>query len=509
MKQKLRKITTFLLCAVIILLMFSGCKKEATEYNDISDLNGKRIIVVTGTIHDEVIASRDDLKDAEVLYANTAASAVVRLLAGKADGMVVDYLSGKSFAKQYRELKILENPLDSSEYGFGFKKNDPLISEYNRVLAEMKADGRLDALIEKWTNEDKTPALTKTTANATKVVRVLGNAESAPFCYRDNSGNVAGLDIDILTVISNELGYKLETDTADFDTLIPAVMTGKADIITSDITITEDRAQLIDFSDSYYEDNAVMLVKREGSSSFFNSLILRLKTSVNVALISNGRWLSLLKGLGITVVIALITLLLGSILGFAGFLGHYTENKIALAVLDTIDKIYQLLPSSTWIFICYYLIVPGSQSFWAALIALTVDFAHNLYDLFCLFIDRIPTGQVEAAITMGYGKYRALFKLFLKQSMHDILDETERAVILHIDTTSLVGLIAVQDIQAVADTIALETGEALIPMIITAVAYMLFAALLGYIVKLIRVKFFPGKQDTDEMRRRAERRLNK
>ncbi len=509
MKHKLRKITTLLLCAVIVLLMLTGCKKDATEYKEISDLNGKKIIVVAGTIHDEIITSCDDLKDAEILYANTAASAMVRLLAGKADGMVVDYLSGKSFAKQYKELEILDKPLNASDYGFGFKKGSPLLNEYNKVLAEMKKDGRLEAIIEKWTEGDKAPDLTKANENAAGIVRILGNADSAPFCYLDSAGKVSGLDIDILTVISNELGYGLQIDTADFDTLIPAVMTGKADIITSDITITEDRAQLIDFSDSYYEDNAVMLVKRAGSSSFFNGLILRLKTSVNAALISNGRWLSLLKGLGITVIISLITMVLGSLLGFAGFLGHYTENKAILTVLGAVDKIYQLLPSSTWIFICYYLIVPGSQSFFAASIALTVDFAHNLYDLLCLFIDRIPTGQVEAAITMGYGKYRALFKLFLKQSMHDILDETERAVILHINTTSLVGLIAVQDIQAVADSIALETGEALIPMIITAVAYMLYAALLGYIVKLIRVKFFPGKTDTDQMRRRAERRLNK
>ncbi|CAM3880620.1 ABC transporter substrate-binding protein/permease [Cohnella lubricantis] len=66
------------------------------------------------------------------------------------------------------------------------------------------------------------------------------------------SGEIVGLDIDIAKYISDKLGYKLEISPSDFDGLIAALQTRRVDFVMSGMSVTEERKQSVDFSDSYY-----------------------------------------------------------------------------------------------------------------------------------------------------------------------------------------------------------------------------------------------------------------
>lgn len=89
------------------------------------------------------------------------------------------------------------------------------------------------------------------------------NAEFPPYEFYEG-GEVVGIDAEIAGLIAEKLGKELIIEDMAFDTLIPAVKTGKIDIAMAGMTVTEERLQNVDFSDSYATGIQVVIVP-EGS----------------------------------------------------------------------------------------------------------------------------------------------------------------------------------------------------------------------------------------------------
>lgn len=86
------------------------------------------------------------------------------------------------------------------------------------------------------------------------------NAEFPPYEYHD-ANNIVGIDADIAAAIAQKLGLKLQITDMDFDSIIAAVQSGKADIALAGMTVTDERKQNVDFSDSYATGIQVVIVK--------------------------------------------------------------------------------------------------------------------------------------------------------------------------------------------------------------------------------------------------------
>ncbi|ADL05624.1 basic amino acid ABC transporter substrate-binding protein [Lacrimispora saccharolytica] len=97
---------------------------------------------------------------------------------------------------------------------------------------------------------------------AGKLVMVT-NAEFPPYEYHDNN-QIVGIDADIAKAIADKMGVELEIQDMAFDSLIPAVQSGKADFAAAGMTVNEDRKKNVDFTDTYAEAAQVIIVK-EGS----------------------------------------------------------------------------------------------------------------------------------------------------------------------------------------------------------------------------------------------------
>ena len=79
-----------------------------------------------------------------------------------------------------------------------------------------------------------------------------------PFEMRDEAGNPAGIAPDLMRAFGEYAGYDIQIENTAWDGLIPSLQTGAADIVISSMTITEDRKNLVDFSDPYA--NALLAV---------------------------------------------------------------------------------------------------------------------------------------------------------------------------------------------------------------------------------------------------------
>lgn len=114
----------------------------------------------------------------------------------------------------------------SSCYGFGFAKGDPVAAEFSRVILQMKDNGQIRSIVEKWTDGkgESVPEQTWPGKNGTLICVVSPTIE--PVCYRNDDGNLCGIDIELLSVIAEELDYKIEFSESLFEDLIPAVAAG-------------------------------------------------------------------------------------------------------------------------------------------------------------------------------------------------------------------------------------------------------------------------------------------
>lgn len=86
------------------------------------------------------------------------------------------------------------------------------------------------------------------------------NAFFEPYEYYDGD-TVVGIDASMAQAICDKLGYKLVIDDMDFDAIVTAVQTGKADFGMAGMTVTEERQQAVSFSDSYTTATQVIIVK--------------------------------------------------------------------------------------------------------------------------------------------------------------------------------------------------------------------------------------------------------
>lgn len=97
------------------------------------------------------------------------------------------------------------------------------------------------------------PAPSSSDSNSTeKVLRVGSDIAYAPFEFMDENQKPTGFDVELIQAIADDMGYKMNIETCAFDGLIPALQAGKYDAVISAMTITDDRAKSVTFSDKYF-----------------------------------------------------------------------------------------------------------------------------------------------------------------------------------------------------------------------------------------------------------------
>lgn len=81
------------------------------------------------------------------------------------------------------------------------------------------------------------------------------DAEYPPYAYIDTDGNPTGFDVDSIKWIAEQKGFEVEVIPVAWDAIIPALQAGKIDMVYSGMTITEERAEQVDFSIPYWKVN--------------------------------------------------------------------------------------------------------------------------------------------------------------------------------------------------------------------------------------------------------------
>lgn len=266
--MKMKKLLSMVLISACVLSMTAcGGKEEETKKIEISesgDLAGLTIGVQQGTTGD--LACSDIVeKDSQMKRYPKGAAAVQALETGKLDCVVIDAQPAAKFVEKSDDLEIIDGIFDDEQYAICIKKgNSELLESINKALGELKDDGTLDKIIANYIGDD-TGSFTYETPEGTdhsKGTLVMAtNAEFEPYEYHEGD-EIVGIDVDIARAICDKMGYELKIEDMEFDSILPAVEAGKADFGAAGMTVTEERKENAEFTDTYANATQVVIIKK-------------------------------------------------------------------------------------------------------------------------------------------------------------------------------------------------------------------------------------------------------
>ncbi len=471
---------------------------EKSEIIDISQLNGRSIGVITGTVFDVMID--DAFENVRKEYFESYPDLIIALKQGKVSAFLTDEPVARLLCFEQDGIRYLEKYVSRDDYAFMFPKTEngaALRDCFNEFLAEIRANGTLNQIEDIWFGggESVKNVTYPVSPDGAETLQFITNSDAAPFCYVKNE-KIVGYDIDILCRFCEKYGYGLEISDAAMASLIPALVTGKADLAAGCIAVTEERAESVYFSDANYEGGVVAVVADENTAGDQLGFFEGLKESFYKNFIKENRWKILLSGLGITVLISVCSGIFGAVLGFGVCMLRRSQNKILGGIAAVYIRIMQGTPILVFLMILYYVIFGKSDisPVIVAIIGFSVNFSAYVSEIMRTGIEAVDKGQNEAALALGYTKTQSFFKIVFPQAARHFLPVIKGEFISLVKMTSIVGYITIQDLTKASDIIRSRTYEAFFPLIVTAVIYFVISWLLTVALSRIEIRLDPKKR---------------
>ena len=300
MQANIRRIVSILLAVMFCVACFTGCGSSNNGGSDttsvdvrnaktIADLKGAKIAAQAGTFHADALSQIPDVQSST--YPEFA-DLLTALKSGAIDGYIAEEPTALSVCGSNDELTYL--PFKNNDTGFtataadvgiaiGLKKGNALRNQINTVLAEITEEQRsqlMEQIVTLASGGTVTEFAVHCDAPATTTGTLKIGMECAyePYNWTDTDGSsfgavpissegqqglyANGYDVQIAQYVANRLGLKLEIYAMEWDSLIPAVNSGAIDAIVAGMSPTAERAQEVDFTDTYYESNLVVIIRK-------------------------------------------------------------------------------------------------------------------------------------------------------------------------------------------------------------------------------------------------------
>lgn len=300
MQANIRRIVSILLAVMFCVACFTGCGSsnnggsgtasvDVRNAKSIADLKGAKIAAQAGTFHADALSQIPDVQSST--YPEFA-DLLTALKSGAIDGYIAEEPTALSVCGSNDELTYL--PFKNNDTGFtataadvgiaiGLKKGNTLRDQINTVLAEITEEQKsqlMEQIVTLASGGTVTEFAVHCDAPATTTGTLKIGMECAyePYNWTDTDGSsfgavpissegqqglyANGYDVQIAQYVANRLCLKLEIYAMEWDSLIPAVNSGAIDAIVAGMSPTAERAQEIDFTDTYYESNLVVIIRK-------------------------------------------------------------------------------------------------------------------------------------------------------------------------------------------------------------------------------------------------------
>lgn len=442
MNKKQKRWSIFIL-AILICLSVAGCGKDDDSkplaVESVEDLAGTTIgvqIGTTGAIYAEDFVAENP--GTEVIRYNKGADAVQALKQQKIDAVLIDEQPALAFVEKNNELTISDEEFAVEEYAIGIaKENTELLYQINDALEAIKVNGTMDEIVANYIGDEKGEHPYESPEGLTLgngTLTMATNVAFPPYEYYEDKTAV-GIDIDMMQAIADYLNMDLVVSDMEFDSVIMAVQSGKADVAAAGLTVTEDRLKNISFSESYTTAKQVIIYNNGEKAEKMS-----LADKIYQTFIEKNRWQYIPKGLA---------------------------NTLLITVFRGTPMVVQLL-------IMYYVVFAQTavNPLIAAVIAFGLNSGAYLSEAIRSGIMAIEIGQFEAGRSMGFNYHETVRYIIMPQAIKVSLPAIFNEYIALLKESSIVGYIGLMDLTKAGDIIRSNTYEALVPLVSVALVYL-------------------------------------
>ncbi len=452
MNKKQKRWSIFLL-ALFICLSVAGCGKDDDSkplaVESVEDLAGTTIgvqIGTTGAIYAEDFVAENP--GTEVIRYNKGADAVQALKQQKIDAVLIDEQPALAFVEKNNELTIADEEFAVEEYAIGIaKENTELLYQINDALEAIKVNGTMNEIVANYIGDEKGEHPYESPEGLTLgngTLTMATNVAFPPYEYYEDKTAV-GIDIDMMQAIADYLNMDLVVSDMEFDSVIIAVQSGKADVAAAGLTVTEDRLKNISFSESYTTAKQVIIYNNGEKAEKMS-----LADKIYQTFIEKNRWQYIPKGLA---------------------------NTLLITVFRGTPMVVQLL-------IMYYVVFAQTavNPLIAAVIAFGLNSGAYLSEAIRSGIMAIEIGQFEAGRSMGFNYHETVRYIIMPQAIKVSLPAIFNEYIALLKESSIVGYIGLMDLTKAGDIIRSNTYEALVPLVSVALVYLVLVMIMTSLV---------------------------
>ena len=265
--NSLKNVALVLLGSLVlaVAVTVSGCGQHETVITRFDDAKHARIGVMVGTTGEMIAKTR--FPDAKVQSFDDIMDSVSAMKSGKLEAVITTYPTAIMVTKRHPEFRVLSEALKEEFDAIAVRKgDDALLAAVNDVIAGLKSDGTLADMRKRWLKSDLGPyqELSVEVPTTGAALRVGVSATREPLSFVDKNGRVSGHDGELARIIGGKLQRPVVFSDMKFLALIPALKSGKIDMILTDMVATDERRKSVDFSQPYFTNSQVMLVKKGG-----------------------------------------------------------------------------------------------------------------------------------------------------------------------------------------------------------------------------------------------------
>jgi ABC-type amino acid transport substrate-binding protein len=231
--------------SAFLLFSFSACSGE--KNNDLSE----KIVAVEVNSNSYLAARtiKDSLK--EIKEVSTEEGAVSLVESKEVDFVVLDEFKSAQYIENKHKIepvKVLNFTMDYCAY---FHNNQELLNKFNSEILSLLEEGTIEELKSSYkTGKVFYPELKELSENA-PVLSVATDVVGFPYTDLTEDGAIVGIDIDILSIVANRLGYNLELMVVNTDEAFSLLGEDEVDLVISGLVYEEQRDSFYDASISY------------------------------------------------------------------------------------------------------------------------------------------------------------------------------------------------------------------------------------------------------------------
>lgn len=203
--------------------------------------------------------------------------------------------------------------------------------------------------------------------------------------------------------------------------------------------------------------------------------------------IKEDRYKLLLSGIGVTVKVSLLAIVIGILIGMLIAMCNLSKKKVLRLIGGIYTDVIRGTPSVTQLMIIYFVIFASVQldKWIIAAIAFGINSGAYVSEIIRAGILSIDKGQTEAGRSLGLNAFQTMSRIVIPQAVKNIFPALCNEFIVLIKETAIVGYVGLMDIQKAGDFIKSATFIAFMPLIGTAVIYYVLIKILTLVLKQI------------------------